>query len=158
MVGCLHKINCKKFVSRSIIWRDYIKYDQESLCIDIKNSNINLTDQFENVSKTWGHFYATLLNIFNKQAPIIKTKVRGKPSLWVTSELKKKINELDKCLKICRNTKREVDISSYKRKRNEVNLALRKAKSVYFKNLLNESKKLPREFWKTLKKICPVKS
>ena len=55
----------------------------------------------------------------------------------------------------CRNTKREVDISSYKGKRNEVNIALRKP--AYFKNLLNENKNWPREFWKTLEKIYPVK-
>ena len=30
------------------------------------------------------------------------------------------------------------------------NVALRKAKSAYFKNLLNENKKLPREFEKDL--------
>ena len=77
LVECLPKINCKKFVSRSIICRGYSKYDPESLCIDIKNSNINLTDQFENVNKAWGHFYATLLNIFNKHAPIIEKKVIG---------------------------------------------------------------------------------
>ena len=68
------------------------------------------------------------------------------------------MNERDKCSAKYRNTKREVDISSYKRKRNEVNIPLRKAKSAYFKNLLNENKKLPREFWKTLKKFYPVKS
>ena len=55
------------------------------------------------------------------------------------------MKERDKCLRKCRNTKREVDVSSYKRKRNEVNIALRKAKSAYFRNLLSENKKLLRE-------------
>ena len=41
------------------------------------------------------------------------------------------MNKHDNCLRKSRNTKREVDISSYKRKRNEVNVALRKAKSAY---------------------------
>ena len=94
MVGCLHKINCKKFVPCSIICRDYGKYDPESLCIDIKNSNINLTDQFENVNNAWGPFYATLLDIFNKHVPVIKRKVQGKPSLCFTSELKRKMNNI----------------------------------------------------------------
>ena len=68
------------------------------------------------------------------------------------------MNKRDKRLKKYRHTKRQVDISSYKRKRNEVNIALLKAKSAYFKNLLNEKKKLSREFWKTLKMIYLVKS
>ena len=87
MVGCLRKINCKRFVPRSIICGDYSKYNPESL---YKNSNINLTDQFENINKAWGHFYATLLNIFNKHAPTIEKKIKGKPSPCLTSELKKK--------------------------------------------------------------------
>ena len=43
------------------------------------------------------------------------------------------MNECDKCLRKCRNTKHAVDVSSYKRKQNEVNIALCKAKSAYFK-------------------------
>ena len=94
MVGCLRKINCKNFVSRWIICKDYSKYDPEILCIDIKNSNINLTDQFKNVNKAWGHFYASLLNIVNNNAPIIGKKVKGKPNPWITSELIKKRTNL----------------------------------------------------------------
>ena len=47
-MGCLR---LHKGVSTLIICRDYSKYDPESLCIDIKNSNINLTDLFENLNK-----------------------------------------------------------------------------------------------------------
>ena len=68
------------------------------------------------------------------------------------------MSERDRFFRKFRITKRKVDISSYKRKRNEVNIALYKAKLTYFKTLLNENKELPREFWKTLKKIYLVKS
>ena len=45
-----------------------------------------------------------LLGIFNKQVPITEKKVKDKPSPWLTSELKKKINKRDKRLRKCRNT------------------------------------------------------
>ena len=67
------------------------------------------------------------------------------------------MSERNKSLKKCRNTKGENGISLYKIKRNKVNITLCKAKSAYFKNLVNENKKLPREFWKISKKIYPVK-
>ena len=79
-MGCLCKINYQKFVRCSIICRGYSKYDPESLCIDIKNSNINLIDQFKNINYSWGHFYKALLDIFNKLAPVIEKQVTGKPS------------------------------------------------------------------------------
>ena len=120
-------------LGRSITYRN----DPENLCIDIKNSNVNLTDQFENVNKAWGHLYTTLLDIFNKHTPIIKKNVKGNSGLWLTSELKKKMNERDKRLRRCRNTTRKIDISSCKIKRNEVNIALCKARPAYFKTFLN---------------------
>ena len=52
------------------------------------------------------------------------------------------MNKHDKRLRKDRNNKREGDISSCKIKQNEVNKALRIAKLAYFKNLLNENKKL----------------
>lgn len=61
------------------------------------------------------------------------------------------MNKRDKRLRKYRNNKREGDISSCKIKENEVNKALSIAKLAYFKNLLNENKKLLRELWKTWK-------
>ena len=65
--------------------------------------------------------------------------MKGKLSLCLTSELKKKNHQLT-----FHHTKKKTNRS--------------KSTSAYFKNLLNENEKLPRKFWKTLKKIYPVKS
>ena len=79
-------------------------------------------------------------------APITEKKVKGKSSPWLTCELKKENDDM------------LVKLTFHHMKKNEVNFALGKATSTYFKNFLNENKKLPREFWKALKKIYPVKS
>ena len=42
ILGCLSKMNCKRFVSRTILCREHSKYDPESLRRDIENSDINL--------------------------------------------------------------------------------------------------------------------
>ena len=39
-----------------------------------------------------------------------------------------------------------------------MNIALRRAKSKYFKNLLSENTNSPKKFWKTLKSIFPIKN
>ena len=51
-----------------------------------------------------------------------------------------------------------MDISQYKRKRNEVNVVIRKAKSTYHKNLLKENCTNPNKFWKAIKSIYPTKA
>ena len=45
----------------------------------------------------------------------------------------------DSLLRKMRKTKLENDITAYKMKRNEVNICLRKAKSKYYQNLLDEN-------------------
>ena len=71
---------------------------------------------------------------------------------------KKLMNDRDKLLRKSRRTKAELDISKYKQKRNEVNIAIRKAKSSYHQNLLKENSANPNQFWKTIKSIYPTKA
>ena len=68
------------------------------------------------------------------------------------------MNTHDKLLRKMRKTQLQFDINAYKAKRNEVNIALRKAKSKYFKNLLSENTNSPEKFWKTLKLIFRIKN
>ena len=66
------------------------------------------------------------------------------------------MNEKDKLFKKSRRTKEGSNISTYKSKRNEVNVAVREAKSVYHKKLLEENSRDPNKFWRTLKSIYPT--
>ena len=77
-----------------------------------------------------------LTHIFERHAPVIVKKVRGKPAPWLSSDVKKLMNERDKLLRKSRRTKEESDISAYKTKHNEVKIAVKKTKSADHKNLL----------------------
>ncbi len=96
-----------------------------------------------------------ILSCFNKIAPVIKKRVRGKPSPWMTDEIKKAMNVRDMLLHKSRKTKSESDVSAYKKKRNEVNSLLNKSKQAYYKNLLNETSNNLDKFWNTIKKLYP---
>ena len=125
---------------------------------DIRQSRINAADKIKNVNDAWNHIKNIFLEVFQKHTPIIKKRVRGKPCPWLTNDLKSKMNTRDKLLGKMRKTKLQFDINAYKAKRNEVNVALRKAKSKYFKNLLSENTNSPKKFWKSLKSIVPIKN
>ena len=63
------------------------------------------------------------------------------------------------CLLIkTRKNKLENDFTTYKVKRNEVNICLRKAKSKYYQNLLDENIRSPDRFWKVIKRIYPARN
>ena len=99
-----------------------------------------------------------LKDIFEQHVPTIMKKVRGKPAPWLNNDVKSLMNARDKLLQKSRCMKANSDISRYKSKRNEVNAAVRKAKSTYYKNLLNENSTDANKFWKTLKSIYPTKN
>ena len=71
--------------------------------------------------------------------------------------MKHLMNERDQLLRKSRRTKNQTDISAYKCMRNKVNAAIRKAKSMYHKNLLKENSADPNKFWNTLKSFYPTK-
>ena len=69
----------------------------------------------------------------------------------LTNDVKAKMNEWDKLLLKLRKRNSEANISAYKRKRNKINKAIQKTKSIYNRNLLRENSNDPKKFWKTLK-------
>ena len=98
----------------------------------------------------------TIINgIYLNYASVITKRVKGKPAPWLTVELKQLMNEWDGLLRKYRS---DEDLHAYKLKRNRVNTMMRKAKSSYNKNLLEENSKTPETFWKIIKSIYPVKS
>ena len=158
MVGCARKINTLKFKPRVITCRDYKHYNPDKMNEEFRS--LNWTEVYQNtrVNNAWLCIKNLLSNVFDRHAPALVKKVRGKPAPWLTCEVKKLMNERDKALRKSRRTKNDADISQFKLKRNAVNSAVRKAKSTYSKNLLNESSENPNKFWKAIKQIYPTKS
>ena len=138
-----------KFNGRTIRCRDYRNYNPEQLQKDIRESNLS---QFENIKSANDAsllFKSTLIDIFQKQDPEFdkKSEVNLAPSYTGHKNL---IHQ-DRLLRKMRKTKLENDIAPYKMKRNDVNICLRKAKSKYYQNLLDENFRSSDRFWKLIK-------
>ena len=68
------------------------------------------------------------------------------------------MNNRDKQLRAFRRKKSDENWTAYKALRNRVNIEIRKSKSTFYKDLLNENANKPDKFWKTLKEIYPKQS
>ena len=158
MVGCVRKLNNASFKPRKIMCRDYRSYHPEAMNEELETVDWSAFYSCRTVNEAWSQMKDILLTIFEHHAPKICKKVRGKPAPWLTSNVKKLMNVRDKLLRKSRRTKAELDISKYKQKRNEVNIAIRKAKSSYHQSLLKENSANPNQFWKTIKSIYPTKA
>ena len=69
----------------------------------------------------------------------------------------KLMNERDQMLIKKKETKSENDWSRYKTLRNQCNNLLKKSRSQYSKNLIEENSLNPKKFWKCVKDVFPTK-
>ena len=111
-----------------------------------------------NSSTAWNSFKLILTDVYNKHAPMITKRVKGKISPWLNSQIKAEMNNRDKLYRIFKNSRSESEFKKYKSQRNRLNVMVRKAKKEHFRNLLRQSTHDPCRFWKTLKTIFPTKS
>ena len=89
--------------------------------------------------------------------PKRKVKMRSKSLPWMNGDIRKLMNKRYKLLKQAQNTKDPKDFEKYKVLRNQVNAALRKAESKYWKDLLKSKDKGSRDFWTIVKKNSRIK-
>jgi len=95
-------------------------------------------------------FTNILQNIFHRQAPLIKKKVKGKPSPWLDENIRPYMDRRDKLLRKARKSNSVEDWNTYKQLRNICTNLLRSAKRKYHHNLLNENRLNPKNFWKAI--------
>ena len=158
LIGCVRKINHQKFPGRTITCRDYRNYDPENLTRHLNEADWEPFYKSCNVNDALRHMTDILTTAFSAVAPMIKKRVKGKPTPWLTSEIKEIMNNRDKLLRKYRKCKNPHIKEEYKRQRNLVNTMLRKAKNNYTKNLLTENANDPNSFWGAIKRIYPSRS
>ena len=158
MIGCVSNINATKFQPRKIACRNYTSYNPEGMCDSLRRVDLEVFYNLIGVNETWGFLKANFTAIFNKHTTIIMKKFKSSPAPWLTNDVKALMNKRDMLLRKSRRTNNEVDTMAYRKKRNEVNKAIHKAKSIYSKNLLRESSNDndPKKFWKPLKSVYPT--
>ena len=158
LIGCVCKINHIKFKSKSLTCRNYKYYDSRAFSNQLCSIDWSLVYDNVDVRSAWLYMKTVIMGIFDKHAPLITKRVKGKPAPWLTAELKSVMNERDSLLRKYRKSKNMADFQAYKQKRNLVNCELRHAKLNYNRNLLNENMDNPRSFWKIIKRLYPIKS
>lgn len=156
MVACARKLNSQKYQPRTIKCRNYVNYEPNNLNEDISKIDWQPVYHSTNVSTALEYFNRSVKSVFDEHAPIIEKRVKGKSCPWLSRDVKKLLNDRDKLLRKARRTKNENDWASYKRLRNLCTNRVKRAKSHYYRSLLNENTANPRKFWSTIKTIFPT--
>ena len=143
LIGCVRKLHGIKHPSKTVTCRNFSNYNPNKFCNDLKSFDFSSIYSSSCVHQAWSHLKFILHKLIDKHAPFITKKMKGRLCLWLTADLKKEMNERDKLLRRARNSNNEILWSMYKRQRNRVSDLVKKCKSKYYRNLLNESAKSP---------------
>ena len=159
VVYCRRKINSTKYHYRTIKCRNYRRYNQASLRSDVQNIDWEpIYQNTSDVNSAVSYLTENLQRIFDKHAPLIEKRVKGRPCQWINDDIKAQMNSRDQLHRKAKKSKSTEDWNAYKRKRNACTNEVKKAKSTYFRSLLNENERVnPKKFWKTIKTIFPSK-
>ena len=102
LIGCVRKQNYAKFQPRTITCRNYSKYDPRKLVSDLKTADYHTVFQATCVNSCWSQLKAILIQAFNKNAPFVEKRVKGRPCSWISNEIKGEMNARDKLLRKAR--------------------------------------------------------
>ena len=155
IIGCVHKLNHQQFSPRTITCRNYTNYNPNSMCEELLAHDMGKIYSINDVNAAWLYLRNILHTVFNKHAPIITKRVKGRHCPWLTTEVKKQINKKDQLLRKARRSNSKEDWQLYKTARNRCNNDIRKTKGNYHKSVLNENMNNPRNFWKAIKAVFP---
>ena len=147
-----------KFKPKIIVCHNYTNYEPRVLNDTLQLIDWSVVHNCSDVNAAWQFMRAVMMGVYERYAPIITKRVKGKPAPWLSVELKKLMNKRDSLLHRYRRTKENQDFFLYKQKRNKVNRALRQAKSQHRKNLLDENQNKPESFWRVINSLYPMKS
>ena len=156
-VACVRKINNKKFPKKVTRSRNYRSYDPEKLNEDLRRVDWNPVLSCPNVNDAVNIFNFILKSIFDKHAPYVTKRTKSRPCIWMTEDIKNLMNDRDNILRKARKSNSETDWKNYKVLRNRCNIMVRNAKASYTKNLINEKRHNPKDFWKSVKEVFPTK-
>ena len=77
MVGCSRKIHSFKYGPRTIVCRNYAKYDPKEMVKDVKNIDWEPFYQSTCVNSALDYFNTKLRYVFHRHAPTMEKRVKG---------------------------------------------------------------------------------
>ena len=134
-----------------------MNYDHKKLCSDISEIDWNPVYDSTDVNLAVSYFNSELRKSFDKHAPLIEKRVKGRECKWLNAEIKNEMNTRDQFHRKAQKSGKDSDWFAYKKQRNKCNNLTKKAKANYHCKLIDENISNPRKFWNCIKAIFPSK-
>ena len=157
MIGAVRKANHVKLKPKEIEYRNYKSYVPEKVKNELLNSNWFPVYATNDVDVCWTSMKNILNNIFDKAAPKITKRIRGKPCAWLKAEITRELNKRDRLRRKYCKSKDPLDKETFRIQRNLVNNVVKKAKRNHHKEQLNNDTNNPDKFGDAIKQLYLTK-
>ncbi|XP_032237174.1 uncharacterized protein LOC116618025 [Nematostella vectensis] len=152
----IRKINpyrCARDKAKTIEIRNFKHFDQQKFVKDLLTQSWEQIVLCHDTNEMWAHWKDLFLNVLDRHAPVQSKRKKAFNVPWLTREIKDLINNRDKLKRKAMVSKLRNDWDDFKASRNKVNIALRLAKSNYYRNKIANQKNNPKEAWKTINSL-----
>lgn len=156
MVIAVFNIEKHKEVPTYICRRLLNRINREEFNTDLESITWGDILLMTNVDDQVNYFNEMILNLFNKHAPITRSKVCTKPTPWITENVKLMMSLRDKAHNRAISSKNDVILDYYRTLKNYVTGAIEREKKGYFTFYINNNKNKPKQMWDQLKRTCPL--
>ena len=151
-------INLKKkktfFEKDKFTGRSYRLFNKDMF---VNNLNLLLTEERMNllvdVNGQWDFFYNTVKSELDKMCPVREFSFEKEKKNWLTHDLIEFIKDKNHLLRRARKSKREIDKANARHAGNLVNALIKRARSDFVREQLDNNRNDPKNFWEIIKKI-----
>ena len=158
LVYCTFKAGIRKIPPRTIEYRSFKNYDVNAFTRDLHNVPWHILDNEENIDDaviTWNKLF---LEIADHHAPIKKCRMKGSSTPWINDKLVEAMRDRDYHHRKAIKTASCYHWRMYKKLRNFVTRETKASKSLYYINLIEESKGSTEKIWKAVNDASARKS
>jgi hypothetical protein len=155
LIYCTRKVVKKQFKKHNTVsMRSLKKYSVEEF--EKRLNEVDWTQIYDivNVDEAWTKFKNLLITVIDSIAPVKQVRIKQRSEPWLTSSILLLIKERDKLLSTFKKNRQDPDLyKMYCKVRNQVQRDVKKAKSGYFLNKIEENKNNPKKLWQCLKDL-----
>ena len=112
----------------------------------------------ENVDMCWNYLLHQITSILDDTCPTRKRRMRCKNEPWITNEILDLIFEKNRAWKQAKKYKKPVDITHAKYLRNHTKSIIRRAKSNFVQDYIENNTISAKKFWEKITYIMPTKT
>ena len=138
--------------------RNVKRFNAQLFISDLQNAQWDLIEEYQDPNDMVHAWESIFIKILDIHAPLKQSSVRNKPSPWLTPDIKKLMHKRDYLKEKSISNKSHTAFKAYKRARNDVNAAIKKAKINYLKKEINYDSKNSWHTWRAINTLLGRKS